>query len=98
MKRALVLFALILVTFGAVAASAGETKPATVTLSITGMHCGGCASGITAMLKRTAGVIKADVSFEKKSATVDYDAGKTTPAKIVETVEKMGFKVAVKTK
>ena len=98
MKRALIVFAVILVAFCAVAAFAGETKPATVTLSIGGMHCGGCASGITSMLKRTAGVIKAVVSFEEKSATVDYDSGKTSPAKIIETVENMGFKVSVKSK
>lgn len=98
MKRAILLFALILVAFGTVVAFAGETKPSTVTLAITGMHCEGCASGITAMLKRTEGVLKADVSFARARATVEYDSTKTSTAKIMEVIERMGYKVSLKSK
>lgn len=95
MKRAILLFALIF-AFGA--AYAAETKVATVTLEISGMHCEGCAAGITAMLKRTEGVLKADVSYAQERAVVDFDPAKTSVEKIVETVEKMGYKVAPKNK
>lgn len=68
----------------------------TVVLDIKGMHCSGCASGIEAMLKRVDGVTKADVSFEERRATVEYDAAKTSPEKLIEAVEKMGYKAAPK--
>lgn len=97
MKRALLLIALVL-AFGASAAATEETKPATVVLTISGMHCDGCASGISAILKRTEGVQKADVSFEEQRATVDYDPAKTSPEKIIEAVEKLGYKASVKAK
>ena len=63
---------------------------------ITGMHCESCATGITAMLKRTEGVVKVNVSYETREATVEYDAAKTSPEKIIESVEKMGYKAAIK--
>ena len=98
MKRAILLFALFVAAFGVVGAYAEETKVSTVTLSITGMHCEGCAAGITAILKRTEGVLKADVSFAEERATVDFDSTKTSSAKIVQAVEKMGYKATPKTK
>lgn len=61
---------------------------------ITGMHCESCATGITAMLKRTEGVVKVNVSYETREARVAYDAAKTSPEKIIESVEKMGYKAA----
>ena len=73
-----------------------EPQPATVTLAISGMHCEGCASGITAILKRTDGVVKADVSYEEKRAVVEYDAAKTAPDKIVAAIEKLGYKATIK--
>lgn len=98
MKRAILLLALFVVTFGVVGAYAEETKVSTVTLSISGMHCEGCAAGITAILKRTEGVLKADVSFAEERATVDFDPTKTSSAKIVQAVEKMGYKATPKAK
>ena len=58
-----------LLILAAVSLAAADAQPTTVTLSISGMHCEGCASGITAMLKRTDGVVKADVSYEARSAS-----------------------------
>lgn len=98
MKRAILLLALLVVTFGVVGAYAEETKVSTVMLAITGMHCEGCAAGITAMLKRTEGVLKADVSFAEKRAIVAFDPAKASVAKIVQAVEKMGYKAAPKAK
>lgn len=68
----------------------------TLVLDIKGMHCTGCASGIEAMLKRVDGVTKAQVSFEDRVATVSYDPTKATAEKIIETIEKMGYKAAAK--
>ena len=93
MRRALLLCALLL---AAATVFGQDAKPATVEVTISGMHCDGCAVGITAMLKRTEGVLKADVSFEEQRATVDYDRAKTSVEKIIETIEKLGYKVAIK--
>lgn len=92
--RRLVLLSMLL--FVALSLAAADPQPATVTLAISGMHCEGCAAGITAMLKRTDGVVKADVSYEERRATIDYDAAKTTPQKIIAAVEKLGYKAAIK--
>ena len=94
MTRRLV-FVSILVLF-ALSLAATDQQPARVTLSLSGMHCESCAAGIAAMLKRTDGVMKADVSYDERRANVDYDAAKTSPEKIVEAIEKLGYKAVIK--
>src|SRR6266498_6071026 len=90
----LAFLSMLLLVTGSLAAA--EQRPETVTLTISGMHCESCATGIVAMLKRTDGVVKADVSYEERRASVTYDATKTSPEKIVEAIEKLGYKAAVK--
>jgi copper chaperone CopZ len=67
-----------------------------VLIAIEGMHCGGCASGVKAMLKRTRGVVSADVSFEQKEAKVEFDSSATSREKIVEAINNMGYKASIK--
>lgn len=63
-------------------------KIETASFNIEGMSCAVmCASKIQKELTNTNGVQKATVDFEKKTATVEYDSGKITPEKLVETVE-----------
>jgi copper chaperone CopZ len=76
-------------TFGAVAASAGS---ATVTIRIEGMHCGGCASSIEKKLRATEGVEQVRVSFPKKEAWVKYNDQKLSVAKLREIINSTGFK------
>lgn len=78
----------------AFAASAGEA--AKTTLTVKGMTCGGCVAAVKVQLKKTDGVAAYDVSLEKAEASVTYDAAKTTPAKIAESVSKTGFQASVK--
>lgn len=87
----LVLAAALLVALPMIAA-----EQQTLVLDIKGMHCTGCASGIKAMLRRVDGVAKADVSFEDRVATVAYDPAKTNAGKIIEAIEKLGYKAAPK--
>ena len=79
-----------------VAASTTSAQTERVTIAIEGMHCGSCASGIKAMLKRTAGVISTEVSYERKEAVVEYEPGRVTREKIVEVIANMGYKANVK--
>jgi mercuric ion binding protein len=47
----------------------------------------GCAKTIEKKLSEMDGVQKAAVDFEKKTATVEFDANKQTPETLVKTVE-----------
>ena len=58
---------------------------------IEGMTCAvGCAKTIEAKLNETTGVQKAVVDFDKKEATVEFDAAVLTPEKLTKTVESTG--------
>ena len=60
----------------------------TTSFKIDGMTCPtGCAAMIEKKLAGLDGVGEAKVDFEKKTATVSFDAAKQTPEKLVETVE-----------
>lgn len=78
------------------AATAAAVKTERVLVGIDGMHCGTCASGIKSMLKRTPGVVAAEVSFEQKQANVEFDPAATSREKIVEAINNMGYKASVK--
>jgi mercuric ion binding protein len=60
----------------------------TTSFKIDGMTCpSGCAAMIEKKLAGLDGVGEAKVDYEKKTATVSFDAAKQTPEKLVETVE-----------
>ena len=60
----------------------------TTSFSIDGMTCAvGCAAVIEKKLAEMEGVQGAKVDFEKKTATVSFDADKQTPENLVEKVE-----------
>ena len=66
-------------------------KPETATFTIEGMTCAiGCAKTIQEKLASVDGVQKATVDFDTKTATVEFDATKQTPAKLLEATEKTG--------
>ncbi|WP_396155498.1 heavy-metal-associated domain-containing protein [Flavobacterium macrobrachii] len=63
-------------------------KPETATLKIDGMTCSmGCAKTIERKLTEMDGVQEAKVDFDKKEATVSFDAAVLSPEKLSETVE-----------
>lgn len=66
-------------------------KPETASFKIDGMTCAmGCAKTIENKLSKMEGVQKATVDFEKKEATVDFDAAVLTKEQIAKTVESTG--------
>ena len=67
-----------------------------VVVAIEGMHCTGCASGIKAMLKRTKGVVSAEVSYENKEASVEFNPADTSRDKILEVITNLGYKASIK--
>jgi copper chaperone CopZ len=64
---------------------------ATNYFSITGMHCDGCANGLAAELKETRGVIRAEVTFSNKLATVAVDTNKISVGKLTKVIKEAGF-------
>jgi len=66
-------------------------KPAMATFTIEGMTCAiGCAKTIQEKLAAIDGVQSASVDFDKKFATVSFDASKQTPELLQKAVEEIG--------
>ena len=65
-----------------------------VTLTVEGMHCDGCAATVKALLDMVPGVRAAGVSYAGGSARVLYDPGATDEARLIAAIEKGGFKGA----
>ncbi len=69
----------------------------TVTLSIDGMHCDGCASNVQLLLERQPGIRKASTSFKDKQARILYDPQALTEDQLIRMVERGGFHVTGRT-
>ncbi len=63
----------------------------TCTISVTGMTCGGCSGGVQRMLERSPGVTSASVDLAAGRATVEYNAGETSPERLVEAIRGIGY-------
>jgi copper chaperone CopZ len=70
---------------------APTTANATNYFTITGMHCDGCANGLTGELKETKGVISAQVTFSNQLAVVAIDTNKINAAKLTKVIKAAGF-------
>ena len=64
----------------------------TLSLSIQGMHCGGCAAKVSAALKSIPGTTVDEVAVG--SARVQFDPKKTTDSALIAAVNKVGFQAA----
>ncbi|MCO4747363.1 MAG: heavy-metal-associated domain-containing protein [Proteobacteria bacterium] len=69
-----------------VAAAAGEK----VTLNVSGMTCGSCASRVTAALKAVDGVNAAKVDHATGVASIAFDAAKTDADALIAAVAELG--------
>ena len=72
-----------------------SASPVLLRLSITGMTCGACAATITRALQSQAGVLSASVNLLMEKADVRFDASATSTARLLETVEDVGFEASV---
>ena len=64
-----------------------------LTIAISGMSCGGCVSAVRKALGAIPGLHVDAVTVG--SATVSYDAARTTPAAIAKAVRATGFEPAI---
>ncbi len=67
-----------------------------VMLKIQGMHCGGCARTIQALLEREPGVKSAAVTFESGEARVVFDPATLDEHRLVALVEQPGYQATVR--
>ncbi len=85
---------LALATLGLAVTLSAATK--SVTLSVSGWTCGSCAAATRIALKKLDGVESVKTDHEKMEAIVTYDDSKISPEKMIQAIEKIGYKATVK--
>lgn len=66
-------------------------EPRTVTLEVSRMVCPACPITVKKALKKVDGVLQAEVSFEKKEATVTFDDARTNVDQLIKATGSVGF-------
>jgi len=80
---------------GTQAAPAQAASVRSAKLAIQGMDCAACTAAIRIALKKLNGVKEAKVSFDDKSAIVEYEPAKVTPAQLIEAMNKLGYRASL---
>jgi mercuric ion binding protein len=80
-----------LLALAAIFATPAWAAPKTVTLSVPGMTCAACPITVKVALTKIPGVSKADVSYEKRQATVFFDDTKTNTAALTRATADAGY-------
>ena len=71
-----------------------DKKPlAYVELPVFGMSCEKCVARVTTALQQCAGVDRAEVSLEEKSARIHYDADQVTPEQLGQVIVDTGYRL-----
>ena len=65
-----------------------------ITLSVTGMTCGGCVNSVKRVLAALPGVQSVEVTLAPGAARVTYDAARIDRAALVQAIVDAGFGVA----
>jgi len=86
MRRSLAALMVALLPLGALA-----TSPQTTVLDVQNMTCSLCPIMVKKSLENVPGVAQARIDFEKKTATVKFDADKTTAAALVKATTEAGY-------
>jgi copper chaperone len=68
----------------------------TTIFKIEGMNCDACASTIKILVEKEPGVRVASVSFSERLARVLYDPQAIGEDRLVETIQKPGFRVVAR--
>ena len=62
---------------------------------IQGMHCESCAVDIKETLEETAGVRQADVTFNGKTAVVEFDDNTVQQGTLIKKIQDLGYQATV---
>lgn len=80
----------------AVLAGAAWAAPRTVTLSVPGMNCAACPITVKKALARVDGVMRTQVSYERKEAVVTFDDSRTSIPQLMKASADAGYPASVK--
>src|SRR5438105_7308668 len=69
-----------------------------IVFSVEGLSCVTCEIPVRHALRRIDGVKSAHVSAPTKTATVDYEPGKTNPEQLVAAINSTGYRAALPNK
>lgn len=67
----------------------------TLSLTIEGMTCGGCAKSVSSILLSIDGVESAIVNLERKNAEITFDEQKTHAQALIAAIEDGGFEASL---
>ncbi len=62
---------------------------------ISGMHCTSCAMNIDGELEDTKGVKESNTNYAKSQTEVEFDEKKIAEEKIINIIQKTGYKVNI---
>lgn len=65
-----------------------------LTLTVTGMTCGGCENAVKRAVGKLPGVASVDASHLEQRVVVDYDEARTTPEAIAAKINGLGYHVS----
>jgi mercuric ion binding protein len=91
MRNSLATLKVALMPFAALAVT-----PKTAVLDVQNMTCNLCSVTVKKSLERVPGVSQARIDFEKKTATVTFDADKTSAAALVKATTDAGYPSTVR--
>jgi mercuric ion binding protein len=86
MRNSIATLIVALMPFAALAAT-----PQTAVLDVQNMTCGLCPVTVRKSLEQVPGVSQARIDFEKKTATVTFDADKSNATALVKATTDAGF-------
>jgi copper chaperone len=64
-----------------------------VSLTVTGMKCGGCENNLTTKLSSLSGIISVKASHQAKQVDIEFDPSQIDLDEIEDTISDAGFKV-----
>ncbi len=65
-----------------------------IDLHIEGMHCGSCAVGIQMLVSQMDGVHSAQVSYDGKTGTFEFDPAKVNKEQIIKSIAELGYQAS----
>lgn len=65
-----------------------------IELKIEGMHCGACAVGIQMLVSQMDGVKSAEVSYDAKRGTFEFDPAHASQEAIVKAIAELGYQAS----
>ncbi len=65
---------------------------------IAGMHCANCANTIEKALRKTPGIVSANVNFASEKATVEFDSAISSEEKVAEAINATGYEALAQPK